>query len=242
MAIARKGWNEGRDRIKSESFKHNLDLGRMHRDYMPVHDTTGESVDVGRYLENDPECMIALPDTQKQGRGRTIEILYNLTTCCNQCSSLTCFVENPPGHSVTLRGLATMMLVHRLEEEGFMVELFGCIAVRKGPRNNLSEHGYFCAFPIQRAGDVVDLDQTAFILMHPSAFRRLGLSVIENLFDITPKTSSEYGAAIHAPADSDIYIPAQSVGFSTFEQAKEWVERQIGIWKQKHPEIEMNPV
>lgn len=217
------GYPEGWRDIKKFSSEHGIDLGRMKTDFDIVHDLTGEMVDVGRFLECDPECMITLPDYHRQGRGRTIEIFFNMTTCCNQCGNLTCFVENPTGEAVTYRGMAVISLMNKLWDEGFNVELLG----------GFGSNDKSVIFPIIRSGEgLLDPHQLAYILMHPSAFRRIGLSVLENKFRAQDK--SEYGEAFNfRDHGSDIYIPAQSLGFKDYEQAEKWVASKLALLKKR---------
>jgi len=217
------GYPEGWEKIKKLSIDHGLDLGRMKTDFDIVHDLSGEMVDVGRFLECDPECMITLPDCMKQGRGRTIEILFNMTTCCNACGNLTCFVANPGGDAVTLRGMAVMALLNKLWDDGFSVELFGIFGSNKNS----------VVFPIVRAGEgLLDPHRVAYILMHPSAFRRIGLSVLENCF--AAHHESEYGeASKFEKHESDIYIPAQSLNFANYEESSKWVSDKLADLRKK---------
>lgn len=137
------------------------------RDYRldAVYDVAGDEVDVGRFLEGEPECMVTYPpfETRREG-GKIITI--------NAQAAMAAMVSKK---QIANRGAAMLALVWAAEQAGYRVELNSIYGI--GGNNDDST----CAIVVRlkNTDQPVDLSRLAFMLMHPSSLRRLGFSFME---------------------------------------------------------------
>jgi hypothetical protein len=126
------------------------------------HAVTGACVDVSRYLEGHPECMLDFCD---EPAPRTVSLAVQI----GKLADVT-------PHEMELAGAVALAVIDTLSRSGFIVDLYGAA----GNRSKTGETTALITFPIKRAHEPADENQIAFWLCHPAAFR----SLIFNLRDI----------------------------------------------------------
>lgn len=144
-----------------------LDLTGGDSGLLLIHDVVGDTVDMGRYITGEPECMMSLTDGTP--RGRRVRILFNLAA--------PSFVEADDMASAQKR---ITRLVDALEAKNVRVAMVG-VASSTPDHTEIVTKQYH---------EPLDLNAIA-VATHPSFFRRLVFRVIE----YSPTFDSGYGRA-----------------------------------------------
>lgn len=166
LRVARDGWPDGRAAVERVAVKisgivqSSIPMERM------VSAVAGGTLDVGTYLSGDPECFYVpeQDDTarMRQGRGPIVRIVANL--CASAGVSTT---------TITRRGAAVVALADALDKCGYRSEVIGTWVTDN------RRAAVVVTAVIKRPDQSVQVDQLAFALAHPSAFRRLAFSIFE---------------------------------------------------------------
>jgi hypothetical protein len=160
--LARNGWTEIRPEVDdllgdlTERLADKLDSL-----YKPMYDFGGAYVDMGRFVEGDPECMVTFQAVPEGAMGRVIKIAV----------SGTASASIDPEH-IKKRGVAIISLVDTINKLGFGVELWW--------DSTIDYEGRHCtAVKLHDSADTLDINSVMFALAHPSMLRRLTFSVME---------------------------------------------------------------
>lgn len=198
IALCEKGWPEGAKKLAPAQFSAEAGTEKFME---PVYDVAGDDVDVGRFVEGDPECMISYEVREKQGK--TVRIGFS---CCYSCGTAT--------ETIIKCGREVVAAVDAAEREGYRVELTAEWAIAGGGKYN--ESIILTQVVVKQAQDALDIDSVAFVIAHPSAFRRMVFGVWEQLptavregFNVV--RSGGYGRVHHrneADAGYDKYFKA----------------------------------
>ena len=157
LDLYRTGWPDGR--MLMEQAK---PAEITHRRHERVYGMAGGAVDVGRMLTGNPMHMVS---TRKRRIPRpVVKLLLNLGALAYVQSN--CFVNF---------GVAIVELINQLEENGQRIEVD---LVFTGRQNGTHCH---VGWGLKKADDYLDLDQLAFGIAHPAAFRRIGFALLERL-------------------------------------------------------------
>ena len=132
--------------------------------YKPTYDFGGAYVDMGRYVEGDPECMVNFSATADKSMGRVVKVVVAGTA-----SSMI-----DPNHIIK-RGIAVLALIDTINKLGFGVELWWDSTIEGRGSGNL----YSTAVKLHDSADTLDINSVMFSLAHPSMLRRLTFSVQE---------------------------------------------------------------
>jgi len=137
------------------------------------HAVAGAFVDVARYLEGHPECMLEFLD---EPAPRVISIAVGIGATANTST-----------RSMELAGAVAVAVIDTLTASGFNVELSAFVT-------STDRDSSLTTFPLKRAHEPIDQNQIAFWLCHPAAFR----SLIFGFWDTCPKdfyegTSQNHG-------------------------------------------------
>jgi len=160
--LARNGWTEVRpmvDEILGDLTERLAD--KLDNLYKPQYDFGGAYVDMGRFVEGDPECMVTFQAVEAGAMGRVIKIAVSGTA--------SAFIDP---EDIKKRGIAIISLVDTINKLGFGVELWW---------DSTIEHtGRHCtAVKLHDSADTLDINSVMFALAHPSMLRRLAFSVQE---------------------------------------------------------------
>lgn len=149
-------------------------------------DVAGHYPDVPRYLQGDPAHMVTRGKVH--GKKPTISILLSANLSAHQAAE-------PMLHF----GTALCAAVDKLESRGRRVELAVAYAAKHSRCNRTAIQGW----KVKEPGEHLNLDEVAFSLAHPAAFRRIGFAMRERtpkMYDESgygmPKSISEYEASL----------------------------------------------
>lgn len=199
--LATHGWSEGIEAI--EKIKNKLGIERLLNvaglTEVEEYDVSGSYVDIGLYLEGDPECMITTEETRAKNP-RTISMFLNMSASA---------VTTPA--KMVRRGAAAGAVLDILEHMGIQVEVFLL------QRTNYDANGVHTgACKIKRAGELFDKNRMAFALTNPAMFRRFWFAVKEELDFL----DSGYGTPMSVRADE---LPADSIVIETYTRDRDIV-------------------
>jgi len=160
--LARNGWTEIRpmvDELLGDLTERLAD--KLDNLYKPMYDFGGAYVDMGRFVEGDPECMVTFQAVPEGAMGRVIKIAVSGTA--------SAYID---AEDIKKRGIAIISLVDTIAKLGFGVELWW---------DSTIEHtGRHCtAVKLHDSADTLDINSVMFALAHPSMLRRLTFSVQE---------------------------------------------------------------
>jgi hypothetical protein len=174
------------------------------------YDVAGDDVNVGRYLDGEPECM-ANYETELGHGNRCVVVSINGSMSADISADL---IEN--------RGAAVCALIDCLESAGYRTEVHVYTGVRQVnvPVVNVC---------VKQAQDRLDLTRLAYCLAHPSFLRRQVFRFLETF----PKEqrAPSYGKS-DSQADpiveSDITLMSNGMStFSTIEGCRKWLNDTI---------------
>jgi hypothetical protein len=216
MNAGRCGWPEGADNIKllSGTLTDKV-LAQIKVPELRHHDE-GVALDVERYREGDPDCVMRWEEGEEVMRGQgQIRILVNVCVSAAVDSSV-----------LQARGAAIVALTHALELVGKRVEL----TMAANTANNIETH-----FIAKAMEEPVQLDQLAFSAGSADMFRRFMFACWERISDKgvrrdTGIPNGGYGMVrnAHHVDDYDVVLPTL-VGYGDKDQftdpkaAEAWV-------------------
>jgi hypothetical protein len=160
--LARNGWTEVRpmvDDLLGDLTERLAD--KLDNLYKPMYDFGGAYVDMGRFVEGDPECMVTFQAVPDGAMGRVIKIAVSGTA--------SSYID---AEDIKKRGIAIISLVDTISKLGFGVELWW--------DSTIEYKGRHCtAVKLHDSADTLDINSVMFALAHPSMLRRLTFSVME---------------------------------------------------------------
>lgn len=165
--MATEGWTELRpevDNLLTEVTERLAD--RLADLYKPAYDFGGAFVDMGRFVEGDPECMVNFQASSDNAVGRVVKVVIAGT------ASWTIAQE-----WLMKRGVAVLSLIDTINKLGFGVELWWDNTVRG--RGETKFTSFTTAVKLHDSSDTLDINSVMFALAHPSMLRRLTFSVQE---------------------------------------------------------------
>jgi hypothetical protein len=146
--LATFGWAPGREMVEKVKAQIDGKLGSHNRQYEPAYDVSGAYVDVGRYCEGVPECMLTFEETETPQTGF---VWVHVSTGINGGVS---------NREIQLHGAAVGALVDALESAGQRVKLtWERSSERNGARITLW-------MTLKEYDDSLDMDRLAFFLTH----------------------------------------------------------------------------
>lgn len=163
VELAKRGWAEG----ASKALQFRACIADAVREIITSRSTSyawdvaGQFIDIGRYLEGEPECFGTLDEAGQTAAQPVVKIFVNLA------ASGSVSVE-----SLFARGAVILAAIDVLEATGKRVE----VVAAKGSRGNTIHETYVT---VKRPDQPVDADRLAFVLAHAGCLRRLFFSVME---------------------------------------------------------------
>lgn len=200
--LAALGWNQqGHNMLRQvEALRFRFDSSVSH-----VFDVSGEAVDVGRFLSNEPESMFA----QQVSEERSISILVNISASAG--ARADCLFN---------RGVAVATLIRAIQSTARSVSMSVGVSICAGDRPSPSEPRHVTIVNIQGMGESMHPGRIAFWVSHPAALRRCFLRFMEQQpveirrkFGINLVGGYGFPCEIPEPCLSDevIYIPFLTV-------------------------------
>ncbi len=231
--LLKRGWPEGANAI-NDMMKDMSQLGPVSEligeAEVETYDVSGAYVDVGAFLEGDPECLIDW-DTTEDTSPRVISIYVNL-----------CTSSGTNARKMVRRGVATAALVDCLETRGIRCEVVVVSANGWRPRkakqvmqdddeDSWNAIGSIIRVVVKRAHQPLDMDRLSFCLAHPSMFRRFMFRVMES----EPDVPGGYGS-VRTLRTQDLRRPGIVVAtddsnndgvWDSNDSARDWVMDQL---------------
>lgn len=174
--------------------------------YSDFYDTAGAYVDMGRYVEGEPECMVNFEPTEEPGQSRIVALILNITY--NWMISAEAIKQN---------GQAMFALVEAIETAGMQAEIWVDMHVR-GYDQYAAPYSARTAVRLKKAGEPFDVSMFMYALTHNSFLRAHIFNAmhthdedVREACGIRP--SGGYGSCINNAQDMDdfppysIYIP-----------------------------------
>lgn len=200
MQLARNGWREGLALIEKLSAQLDHVAGNLVKRPEVQWDVSGDFADAGLFVTGVPECMGQFTEVITEGAGKIVKVTINGFFSCGF-----------DAETIMRRGAATLALIDALETAGRSCELVLALAGTNYGGDDLHVE----IVPLKKAGEALELDRLAFMVAHPSSFRRLGFSAGENEEpDVRQNFGCQNGyyytpAEWHEP-DTNIVVPEAS--------------------------------
>lgn len=167
LELARKGWPHGRDKlVKFKGELDNIVTGGVIKADTYIAEA-GDEVEIGRYLDHEPECMINYRMREFSGGkgGRVAKLLVNVTSSAG--------IDSPMAY---LRGAVALSFIDALERYGYRVELWiGEVGIQDGSAS------IFLRTCLKKAQEDYDIDLVAFAMCHPAVQRRMFFRLYEQV-------------------------------------------------------------
>jgi hypothetical protein len=193
------GWPEGLSKIEKLTKTIKYVEGEKADRHATVFAECGDEVDVGRYVTNEPECMMDFKVIQVPAAGRVVKIITNMGASCGL-----------EAKSLFLRGAAAVILADVIEQAGLRSEIWIVSAATN------YDHGYDYRMLVKAADQPLELDQCAFSLASPAMFRRLMFRAFEQTESelFSRHIGSSYGSPANAKKEpGSIEVDALQYGF-----------------------------
>jgi hypothetical protein len=210
--LARFGWTKGTAMAETvrASIQHQLEAQITTRQTFEW-DVAGSDVDMGRYIDGEPENMLTFAEEVADGN-KFVRITVTLSASAGVSKD-----------EMTRKGVAVLALVDALENHGTRceVDVVAAFSLMSGKAPI-----YTASIRIKNAQDSVEPDRLAFALAHPSMFRRIAFSLMEGL----PKEYLHalgccYGRPADAKPSEGIYVGPMQLWNDS--QAADWVISQL---------------
>lgn len=161
VKMARQGWTDIRPEVDAlvEKIEHVI-APALQPAFQSYFDVSGGMVDVGRFLDGEPECMVETRLVNVAKPGRVISILID-----------GFYSASIDPESIKARGAAIIGLVDSLERMQHGTEIWYETSFRGNPLTYLVK--------LKSAEDVLDIDTLMFAIAHPSAYRRINFAAQE---------------------------------------------------------------
>jgi hypothetical protein len=165
VKLGRMGWTEDPDEtlalsesiVKSAENAHTIDTS-----FQPTWNLSGDEVDIGRYLAQDPDCMISFPLHQTSKVGRVVTLVMG--------TSISAAISTD---TIIRRGRVIVALVMALDKLGHSVELWADSSEYCGRGHGGKSLSAYQRVLVKSAHDTIDPAAIMFALAHPAMHRCL---------------------------------------------------------------------
>ena len=218
--IALNGWKDGMKEIEKYRAKITPAItDKVLRAYQ-VYAVTGSSVDVGRFLSNDPECFVSRELKEMNYPGKVFKIVVSIS-----------FSAEITPETIIQRGAIICALIDAIEFAGHRTEVVCNWAVSVGSNDSErqgenKEHGWLeVSVIIKKSSQPLDMTDLAFCLAHPAMLRRIMFSVAE--IEGWSDRVERYGYPAEATEKGDMYIKEIFTGNIHDNEAIMWVTEEL---------------
>lgn len=208
LTLAKEGWTEIRPEVDALVEKMDAKIApALQPAFTSYFDVSGGMVDVGRFLDGEPECMVETKLVEIAKPGRVIHILVNGS-----------FNAGTEANAIKERGAAIVALVDTLEKLQHSTEIDVEISCREGLTTIIR---------VKNAGESVDIDSLMFAIAHPAALRRIYFAYLEG------HKQYSYLARAGSYGKSSPLLMAEELGASVALDGKlnldatKWIETQL---------------
>jgi hypothetical protein len=216
--LAMNGWIEGLEEIKKYAANYTEFIAEKVIRPMPYYQVTGDYVDVGVFLANDPECFVARGIKEIISPGKVYKVVCSIS-----------FSAAIKPETIIQRGAMICALIDAIELSGNRVEIVcnsATSADQNSRRNHVQSRGWFeVDVVVKEVAQPLDMGRIAFSLAHPAMFRRIIFSVMER--EGWSDYAYRYGYPSEATDQGDIYIQEIFSGVVPDHQAIQWVLNKL---------------
>jgi len=164
IKLAEDGWDEGAKMIK-DGIDEIRATGKQYT-FSPKYEVSGESVDVGRFLTGEPECMQEWEMIETSGN-KVIDIYFN--TIASGGYSTQCLINY---------GVSVLSIVDYLESIGVRCNIYTYYSFSTKFGGNGDKRMVFVK--TKSANEALNISTLAFALAHPSMMRRFMFKILES--------------------------------------------------------------
>jgi len=211
------GWEKGANRVRSISDRVKQAIpDSVLSAFRPeqVFDVTGELLDVGRFLDGEPECFMdeIVPERGDQIDGNGIvRITINLWASAGITPQ-----------ELETRGVFVAALADVLESIGYRAQIDGYVAsaTDHDVKGKLVKRPLVISFPIKRPDEALEIDRVSFVLAHAASLRQIGFHVM----DVCGSRAKYYGSPCALPKVYEGNVPVNALHFrdlTDFDTAKQ---------------------
>jgi hypothetical protein len=165
LTLARSGWAEELSEALSIA-QDAVELCERNHEVLkvtePVYDVSGDSVDIGRYLSGEPECMVDFPLQPTSDVGRVITLCASV----GYSAAIDADVIRRRGQVIVAFALALSQLGHNVE----------CWADTSGSRGDRKFH---VRTLVKAADDTLDPARIMFAYANPGMLRNLSFAIYD---------------------------------------------------------------
>ena len=218
LDLARSGWTDGREYIAKLAERLNGRLSALVSVPEVRYDVTGDFLDIGRFVSDEPEDFGTLVDTQVRVDAPVAKIVRM------RISTGARFSVAPSSYFI--RGAAAIALADVLERKGCRVEIMAYTR-----SESYSDHISTYTYPLKHENQPLDIDACAFFLAHISSHRRINFANREQESEHDRKlmdVPGAYGKSQSLPEaeKGDIHLGALVENW-TEQQAFDWIVSQL---------------
>jgi hypothetical protein len=158
--MALNGWSGIRAEVDAlvENIEHAV-MPNLAPAFTSYFDVSGGMVDVGRFMDGEPECMVETRLVEMAKPGKVVTVLVQ-----------GFYSSASEEDQIKARGAAVVALVDAVEKMQHATEIYVEYTFSKKLCHLVKVKG---------AGEALDIDTLMFILAHPSAYRRISFGVQE---------------------------------------------------------------
>jgi hypothetical protein len=165
--LATKGWSDVRPQVDKLFGELESSIAMTLDEQFDIRfDYSGDSVDMGRYMSGDPECMMDYVSEPQARMGRVIKVMVNVANSARITPK-----------QIMDRGVVVVALLDVLNKLGVGVELWTEMAISDGGVDTGKRFSQLVK--IHDSSEMLDVDSTMFAIAHPSMLRRIGFGSIE---------------------------------------------------------------
>ena len=165
--LATKGWSDVRPQVDKLFGELEASIAMvLDESYSIRFDYSGDSVDMGRYMSGDPECMMDYVTEPQARMGRVIKVMVNVANSARITPK-----------QIMDRGVVVVALLDVLNKLGVGVELWTEMAIADKYVDDGKRFSQLVK--IHDSSEMLDVDSTMFAIAHPSMLRRIGFGSIE---------------------------------------------------------------
>ncbi len=167
LSLARHGWQEVRPQVDALVDRIDAVIAPvLEPAFVNYFDVSGGGVDIGRYLNGEPECMMETKLATVAKPGRVVSILVDG------------FYSSGIGSAdIIRRGCAIVALVDSLEKLQHNTEIW----LEMSLRSAIDRKPITYLVKLKGAEDALDVDMLMFAVANPASYRRIGFAAQERV-------------------------------------------------------------
>lgn len=234
MNVAKNGYKAARPDVEALTSKiENKVKTYIQPAFESYFDVSGGTVDVGRFLDCEPECMVETRLVNIAKPGKVVTILVN----AGMMSSIDT-------DDFIARGCAIIALVDSLERIQHSTEIWLESTITKDRETPLTSHVLTHLIKIKDAADEIDINGLMFAIAYPGRHRRITFSVREleplhNQHGTTrfgPGQGYTRALMMKERVSADVCLESLSTSDLVVVNAEKWIEKvlsEIGLIREE---------